>query len=221
MATSRLSRGFEKSACYNQEMTAALIFQLIVLIFSIMIHEIAHGAMALKLGDDTAQRLGRLTLNPLKHIDPVGSIILPAILLLFQSPFLIGWAKPVPYDPRRLRDPRTGSALIALAGPASNIVIAIFFGLLLRLSIFPEAAATLVALIVYLNLLLAIFNLIPIPPLDGSKLLFYFLPQDYRLQATLETYGPILLLIFVFGGFLQFIIPVIQFLFQLIVGQVI
>lgn len=200
-------------------MTTALIFQLIVLIFSIMIHEIAHGAMALKLGDDTAQKLGRLTLNPLKHIDPVGSIILPAILLLFQSPFLIGWAKPVPYDPRRLRDPRTGSALIALAGPASNIVIAVFFGLLLRLSIVPAASATLIALIVYLNLLLAIFNLIPIPPLDGSKLLFYFLPQDYRLQVMLETYGPILLLIFIFGGFLQFIIPIIQFLFQLIVGN--
>lgn len=199
-------------------MTFALVFQLIVLIFSIMIHEIAHGAMALRLGDDTAQKLGRLTLNPLKHIDPVGSIILPAILLLFQSPFLIGWAKPVPYDPRRLRDPKTGAALIALAGPTSNITIAIFFGLLLRLSIMPVASVTLIALIVYLNLLLAIFNLIPIPPLDGSKLLFYFLPQDYRLQAILETYGPILLLIFVFGGFLQFIIPIIQFLFQLIVG---
>ncbi len=199
-------------------MTFALIFQLIVLIFSIMIHEIAHGAMALKLGDDTAQKLGRLTLNPLKHIDPVGSVILPAILLLFQSPFLIGWAKPVPYDPRRLRDPKTGAALIALAGPVSNIVIAIFFGLLLRLPIFPEAAAALVSLIVYLNLLLAVFNLIPIPPLDGSKLLFYFLPQDYRLQATLETYGPLLLLVFIFGGVLQFIVPIIQFIFQLIVG---
>ncbi len=199
-------------------MTVALIFQLIVLIFSIMIHEIAHGAMALRLGDDTAQRLGRLTLNPLKHIDPVGSIILPAILLLFQSPFLIGWAKPVPYDPSRLRDPRTGAALIALAGPASNIVIAIFFGLLLRLAILPEAAATLVALIVYLNLLLAIFNLIPIPPLDGSKLFFYFLPQDYRLQATLETYGPFLLLVFILWGF-NWLFPIIQFLFQLIVGS--
>jgi len=200
-------------------MTFTLIFQLIVLIFSIMIHEIAHGAMALRLGDDTAQRLGRLTLNPLKHIDPVGSIVLPLILLIFRSPFLIGWAKPVPYNPNRLRDPRTGAALIALAGPASNIVIAIFFGLLLRLSILPEAAAILMFSIVYINLLLAIFNMIPIPPLDGSKLLFYFLPQNYQLQATLETYGPILLLVFIFSDAFQFIVPIIQFLFQIIVGS--
>jgi len=215
-----------------------------------MIHEIAHGAMALKLGDDTAQKLGRLTLNPLKHIDLFGSIILPAILIIpgllnpaLRSPFLIGWAKPVPYDPRRLRDPRTGAALIALAGPATNIVLAIIFGIFSWLIPLDHATKTQIInefiqqgnvafsnyllinifistlIIIYINLLLAIFNLIPIPPLDGSKLLFYFLPQNYRLQAILETYGPILLLIFIFGGFFSFVAPIIQFIFQLIVSS--
>ena len=200
-------------------MTVTLIFQLIVLIFSVMIHEIAHGTMALKLGDNTAQKLGRLTLNPLKHIDPVGSIILPLILVFLNSPFLIGWAKPVPYDPRFLKNPKGGAALIALAGPISNLLIATIFGLLIRLSFFPIEFTLLLAIIVYTNLLLAIFNLVPIPPLDGSKLLYYFIPdRNYRLQILLEQYGPLFLLLFIVAGF-NFLIPIISFLFTLIVGR--
>ena len=200
-------------------MDPAVIFQLIVLIFSIMIHEIAHGAMALRLGDETAQRLGRLTLNPLKHIDPIGSVILPLLLLFFQSPFLIGWAKPVPYDPRNLRDPRAGSALIAFAGPASNIALAIIFGALLRLPFENQILAARFIDIIILNLFLAIFNLVPIPPLDGSKLLYYFIPPAYsRFQWTLEQYGPFLLLLFIFSGAIGIIYPIIKLLFVLIAG---
>lgn len=200
-------------------MTAALVFQLIVLIFSIMVHEIAHGAVALKLGDDTAQKLGRLTLNPLKHIDPVGSVILPLLLLTFNSPFLFGWAKPVPYDPNRLKNPKTGAALIALAGPISNLILALIFGLFLRFDFLPSGPSALFASIIYLNILLAVFNLVPIPPLDGSKLLFYFIPRQFhRLQAMLEMYGSLFLLFFIIWGF-GWIAPIIQYLFEFIVGQ--
>lgn len=200
-------------------MSINLLFQLLVLIFSIMIHEIAHGAIALKLGDDTAQKLGRLTFNPLKHIDPIGSVFLPLILIFLRSPFLIGWAKPVPYDPRFLKNPKSGAALIALAGPVSNLAIAFIFGMLLRLSLFPVGLSILLALIVYINLLLAVFNLVPIPPLDGSKLLFYFIPdRGHQIQRTLEQYGPLLLLLFIIIGF-NFLVPIIQILFTLIVGQ--
>ena len=115
-----------------------IAFQLVVLIFSVMVHEIAHGAVAYYLGDDTAYRMGRLTLNPLKHLDPFGSIILPAILsipLLFGArPIIVGWAKPVPYNPHNLKNPRSGAGIIALAGPASNIILAIVFAILLRLA---------------------------------------------------------------------------------------
>lgn len=153
-----------------------IVFQLAVLIFSIMVHEIAHGAVAYYLGDDTAYRLGRLTLNPLKHIDPFGSIILPAILslpLLFGArPIIVGWAKPVPYNPNNLENPRRGAALIALAGPASNITLAIIFALIVRLAgaLLTPALTLAFQIIIVLNLMLAVFNLVPIPPLDGSKI---------------------------------------------------
>src|SRR3989344_8699741 len=104
-----------------------LAFQIIVLIFSVMIHEISHGAVALKLGDTTARDLGRLTLNPLKHLDPIGSFLLPLILAISHAP-VIGWAKPVPYNPFNLRDPKRGAAIIGVAGPISNIALAIVFG---------------------------------------------------------------------------------------------
>jgi Zn-dependent protease len=201
-------------------MSLILFFQLVVLIFSVMLHEIAHGAMALKLGDDTAQKMGRLTLNPLKHLDPFGSVFLPLILILLKSPFLIGWAKPVPYDPRNLRDPRMGSVLVALAGPVSNVLIAVVFGLFVRLGLFSEMFTLLFSVIIYINLLLAIFNLVPIPPLDGSKLLYYFIPDRFwEIKMWLEQYGFFILLLLIASGVLRWLSPVIGYLFYLITGQ--
>src|SRR3989344_8287165 len=109
-----------------------LIFALVILIFSVMVHEVSHGAVADKLGDDTARNMGRLNLNPLNHIDPIGSILLPLFLALLNSPVLFGWAKPVPYNPHNLKDPKKGAALIGAAGPLSNMLLATFFGILSR-----------------------------------------------------------------------------------------
>src|SRR5665213_467855 len=158
-------------------MQTNLIFSLVVLIFSAIIHEVAHGYMADHLGDPTARLMGRLTLNPIPHLDPMGSIILPLILKLTGSPILIGYAKPVPYNPHNLPG-KYGETLVAFAGPATNLGIALIFGLCIR---FGAAAMTptflqAFGIIVYLNLLLGLFNLIPIPPLDGSKVLSGLLP---------------------------------------------
>lgn len=196
------------------------IISIVILIFSIIIHEIAHGFMADKLGDPTARLQGRLTLNPIKHIDPVGSIIVPLITSL--SGFTFGWAKPVEYNPYNLKNKRQGEFLIALAGPMSNILLAAIFGLIIR---FASAGATTVtpfieicSYIVIINLVLAIFNLIPLPPLDGSKLLFAWLPQQYgQLRMMLETYGMIFILVVVF--FLWPVIsPIVSFAFRLLTG---
>ncbi|TSC52519.1 MAG: peptidase M50 [Parcubacteria group bacterium LiPW_41] len=199
------------------------IFQLIVLIFSIVVHEVSHGFVAEKLGDPTARKMGRLTLNPLKHIDPFGSILLPLALLLpsffikgFNGP-VFGWAKPVPYNPMFLKYPRRDAALLALAGPASNLVLAVVFAGLFRLV--GGSIGTLFAIIVITNISLALFNLIPIPPLDGSKMLFYLLPKNAAsIERFLEQYGWYILLFFiVFGvdllskpilGFAQFLLGV-------------
>src|SRR3989344_7384059 len=149
-----------------------IIFGLVVLIFSIVLHEVAHGYMAEWLGDPTARLQGRLTLNPISHIDPLGSIILPGLLLITHAPILIGYAKPVPYNPYNLRG-KYGEGLVAFAGPATNIVLALIFGFLIRFSgaqLGPDLISAF-AVIVYVNMLLALFNLIPLPPLDGSKVL--------------------------------------------------
>ena len=204
-----------------------LIFQLAVLIFSIMVHEISHGAVAFYLGDDTAKKAGRLTLNPLKHLDPIGSILLPAILaipLLFgMRSIIVGWAKPVPYDPRNLKNPKTGAGLIALAGPASNLIIAVVFALLLRLATGWGNPALLLAfeIIVLLNLLLAIFNLFPIPPLDGSKILYWLLPEKQRgIVYFLERNALILILALIIFGLplLQVILAVVYSALLRLVG---
>lgn len=197
------------------------ILSIIILIFSIIIHEIAHGFMADKLGDPTARLQGRLTLNPIKHIDPVGSIIVPLITSI--AGFTFGWAKPVPFNPYNLKDKRQGEFLIALVGPMSNFLLAVIFGLIIR---FVSAGATSItpfieicSYIVIINLVLAIFNLIPLPPLDGSKLLFAWLPQQYgQVRLTLETYAPVFVLVVVF--FLWNIIsPVVLFAFRLLTGM--
>ena len=149
-----------------------IIFGIAVLAVSVILHEVAHGYMANWLGDPTARLEGRLTLNPIKHIDPVGSLLLPAILVITHSPLLIGYAKPVPYNPYNLRG-RYAEGLVAFAGPAVNIILALVFGLAIRFfsDILDPTLIQAFGIVVVYNLVLAIFNLVPIPPLDGSKVL--------------------------------------------------
>lgn len=197
------------------------IFLIIILILSIIIHEVAHGSVAYYLGDPTAKYAGRLTLNPLKHLDPIGSIILPIFLIIFKSPILFGYAKPVPINPRNFRDQKYGSMKVALAGPASNLAIAVFFGLILRF--FPGLSALpglieMFSFIVYINILLAIFNLLPIPPLDGSHILFALLPLSARnIKIFLQQFGLFILLFIIFFAF-RYIILIISWIFILITG---
>lgn len=171
-------------------MQVDLIFGLVVLIFSVILHEVAHGYAALSLGDPTAKLQGRLTLNPLKHIDPIGSLVLPLFLLIAHSPILIGYAKPVPYNPYNLRG-RFGEGLVAFAGPATNIFVTLIFGLMIRFgyaSLGPGLVGAF-ATICYINMLLALFNLIPIPPLDGSKVLSALLGVvSWRLERGYDTF---------------------------------
>ncbi len=204
---------------------AMIVFELIVLLFSAILHEVAHGYMAEKLGDDTARRAGRLTLNPLVHIDPFGSILLPALLYIASGgSFFFAAAKPVPYNPQNLKNPRSGSAKIALAGPLTNLLLAVIFGIAVRVGIFlsaPDIFVSLLAVIVYINILLGIFNLIPIPPLDGSRVLFAALPQSrttFRVAYFLERYGLIIVLVFVFFGF-SMLLPLMGYLFGIFTGQ--
>ena len=201
------------------------VYALLVLLFSAIIHEISHGFSAKLQGDNTAEAAGRLTLNPLPHLDPFGSIILPLLLALpalFGAPtIIIGWAKPVPFNPANLRNKKWGPALVALAGPTANVLLAVFFGLLIRffdLS-FVLSLGFFIAIIVWINLLLAIFNLIPIPPLDGSRILFSVLPYSWRdFEFWLQRYGFFLILLFIFFGF-GLILPLIFWLFGIITGQ--
>lgn len=166
---------------------------------SVVVHEVSHGFMALYLGDKTAEYAGRLTLNPIKHLDLWGSIIIPFTLAISGVNFLIGWAKPVPVNPYNLRNQKYGEALVAFAGPLSNLVIAFFFSLLLRFGLMPDPSLKIVLIIILTNLTLAIFNLVPIPPLDGSKILFNFLPSSFfNLRENIEKYGPVLVLFFAF-----------------------
>lgn len=197
-----------------------IAISIVILIFSVIIHEVAHGFMAEYLGDPTARLQGRLTLNPLKHIDPVGSILVPVITSM--AGFTFGWAKPVPFNPYNLRNRRKGEFLIALAGPLSNLILAIIFGIVIRLAVANQiisvAFIEIASYIVIINIVLAIFNLIPLPPLDGSKLVLAWLPDQYgRLRMVLETSGPIFILLAVILIW-RVISPVIPFVFGLITG---
>lgn len=162
------------------------IFYLIVLIFSIVIHELAHGYAALYYGDTTARDEGRLTLNPLKHIDLFGSIILPLFLFMTGSPYMVGWAKPVPYNPMNLRDEKKGTLLVAVAGIIANLCIVGIFTLLIRFggAFLSPQMLQMSALIILVNLVLALFNLLPVPPLDGSKIIASF--GSARLREMVE-----------------------------------
>jgi Zn-dependent protease len=198
------------------------IFQIIILIMSVVVHEVAHGFAAYRLGDPTAKNLGRLTLNPIKHLDPFGSIIFPGLLLLANSGIVFGWAKPVPFNPYNLKNQKWGEAIVALAGPASNILLALVFGLFIRfgmnLSFVDDSMLQIASLIVFINLLLAIFNLVPIPPLDGSKILFSLLPYRFKyIRDFLERYGFFLVIFFIIFLW-QFLYPLVSLLFVLITG---
>ena len=205
-----------------------LIFGLIILIFSIIIHEVSHGVVANWLGDPTARLAGRLTLNPLKHIDPIGSVVLPAFLVLTHSSVFFGWAKPVPYNPYNLRGGKWSEAAVAFAGPGVNLLIAVIFGLLIRFGAdsFSAPFISLAGTIVIYNLMLAVFNLIPIPPIDGSKVLAALLP--YHASRAFNDFGNriaglglvgLFLFLILFGCiFFPIFSAIVGFVFSLITG---
>ncbi len=199
------------------------IFLYLIIILSAIFHEYAHGWMAYRLGDSTAKDAGRLTLNPIVHLDLVGTVILPLFLLFTWGGFL-GWAKPVPYNPNNLRDQRYGSLKVALAGPGVNLLIALVLGLILRFLIGSASVSinlalmqflTYLGLIVYINIFLALFNLIPLPPLDGSKILADLLPNKW-LHLMRFGFGGIFLALFVAFTLLT---PLARLIFGLITGQ--
>jgi Zn-dependent protease len=194
---------------------AQIPLRFVLLFPAIILHEVSHGYVAYLLGDPTAKRAGRLTLNPIKHIDPIGTVVLPLVLLVMSGgAFFFGWAKPVPFNPRNFKDERTGMLLTGIAGPVTNIVLAIVFGLLARplLPTLPNgiwdpsnfsSPASVMLFFCYANLVLAFFNLVPVPPLDGSRVLQWILPDALRnAYHSLERYGFIVLigLTWVFPG---------------------
>ncbi len=183
-----------------------------VLLPAIIFHEYAHGWVAYRCGDPTAKAAGRLTLNPLKHIDPIGSIILP-IILMFSFNFFFGWAKPVPVDFGRLRNPKRDMIWVAMAGPVVNIILAIALSILLKMNL-NHSVSVWVANAVFINLLLAVFNMIPIPPLDGSRLVMGLLPNNLALPySRIERYGILLVFgLLYLGVFEKFIFPVVVYL---------
>ncbi len=211
------------------------------LIFSISVHESAHALMADKLGDPTARHMGRISLNPADHIDPIGTILFPLVALILGLP-VIGWAKPTPFNPWNLKNPRRDSALISLAGPASNFLIAIICALVFRLGLLPfispfsvtnpgglffqlaplEKTGFLIGGLLVLNVILGVFNLVPIHPLDGFKVVGGLLPKNLYYQwAQLERIGPLLLLALVFFGgsaLWSVLTPVVNFIFTLLLG---
>ncbi|KKP88164.1 hypothetical protein A2456_00465 [Candidatus Nomurabacteria bacterium RIFOXYC2_FULL_36_19] len=198
-----------------------MIFYIAILVMSIVIHEVAHGFMAEYFGDKTARFAGRLTLNPIKHLDLFGSIILPIVLVVSQSPFLLGWAKPVPYNPDNLSNRKWGTMWVAVAGVLANFSLALIFGIIIRFTYdmaLPSGFYFITSVIVVINLALGIFNLIPIPPLDGSKILFSLLPESAtNFINTYEQYSLVILLVFIVF-FSNSLSPILGSLFKLFTG---
>ncbi len=194
------------------------IFFLFIIIPSAIFHEYAHGWMANQLGDPTAKYAGRLTLNPVAHIDKWGTLLMPLLLIvLTKGQFVFAYAKPVPYNPYNLKNQKWGPAAVAIAGPISNLLLAFIFAQVMRFA--PgESLAMLLSIVVYANILLAVFNLVPIPPLDGSKILYAILPDSmWKVRQVLEQYGFFILIAFLMLGF-QWIHPIINWIYMLLVG---
>jgi len=206
-----------------------IFLSLVILILSVIVHEVAHGYAANSLGDPTARLAGRLTLNPIPHVDLMGSIVLPALLIFTHSPILFGWAKPVPYNPYNLRHQRWGETLVALAGAATNIMLAIIFGLMVRFGStigLGPAMLSLAATIAFINLFLGLFNLIPFPPLDGFTALRAALPWNLsaslnRFENQARTAGILSLILFLMAFSYIFATPffnLVALIFSLITG---
>ncbi len=193
------------------------LITLVILIFSAIVHEVAHGLMAEKLGDTTARDEGRITLNPVPHIDPFGSLLLPFLLLSIGSPIVFGAAKPVPVNAHNFKDPKKGMALVSLAGPMANFILAIVCVIPIKLGLVNSISYPILIQAILLNIVLGTFNLIPIPPLDGSKILAFFAPDVWMEKIlALERYGFLLVLVFLMLGILdKILLPVIMIFFRI------
>jgi Zn-dependent protease len=191
----------------------AIVVQVMALLVAITFHELAHGWSAYRLGDNTALQMGRLTLNPLAHIDIFGTVILPGLLIITGSPVLFGWAKPVPVNPARFRNPRKGMSLVSLSGPATNLGLAVLAAVILKTGMVRPSGGVATPIFEFLwfslsiNVILAIFNLMPIPPLDGAHLLEGFLPEGAARQfSRLEPYGMIIIIAMLYLGLFRLVL---------------
>ncbi len=198
----------------------SFLLTLSIFFMAVIIHEYAHGWVAWKLGDSTAKNAGRLTLNPAAHIDLMGTIVLPLFLLISKSPVIFGWAKPVPIDFRSLGNPKKDMIWVGLAGPGANILFAILLALILKFSVIT-GSVWLIAILnmaIILNLVLAVFNIMPIPPLDGSRILMGLLPREMAMQyAKVERYGFIIIFgLLWFGAIGAVIWPIVMYLARLL-----
>jgi Zn-dependent protease len=202
-------------------MTIEIIAIVLIIIISVVIHELAHGYMALFLGDPTAKYAGRLTMNPIKHMDFLGSFLIPAILAMLPGGFIFGWAKPVPYNPYNLKNQRWGELLVAIAGPIANLIVAFAFAMLIRFGIgfeLSQPAINMIISVIMLNISLAVFNMFPFPPLDGSKVLFSLLPRNLLfIKDFLERYSLILFLVFLLTVG-SVIFPIVEYITLFLIG---
>ena len=203
-------------------MLLVYVAQIFAFTIAVTVHEASHGWLADKLGDKTARAMGRVTMNPLAHIDPIGTVVLPLLLILTRSPFIFGWAKPVPVNPYNLRNPRKDMLWIGLAGPMANMITAVVFALILRsgLIVAGSISQIFVVQVILINLVLAVFNLIPIPPLDGFQILSGLLPREAAISySRIQPYGMwILIALLVLGVIGAIIGSVVGILFRILVG---
>ena len=213
-----------------------IVLSLIAVFTAIVLHEFSHGYIAFRLGDSTAKMQGRLTLNPLAHIDPIGTILVPIVLVILRSPFLFGWAKPVPINPNHFRNPYKGMFYVAIAGPLMNIALALGASAIGRLAILitplsllygrgfsayvVQTIFYLLGFFVIINIILAVFNMLPVPPLDGSRVLTYFLPPEgKRVMMQLERYGFLIVLALLYLGALRGLIGLISGIWEALLGS--